>query len=229
MLCFCAAARSQAGVTRILVDLHPEIRVEYGWGAYGKKAESPVMYASMAAGKGVPVPSADYDHDYLFDGTGTAASKTKGFVDIRSGAPGENTTATIMHPIVGEAHYITDIALSYKYIAGYGPPSAHKKGSVMQVVVVDFETRNDLVSLTTLSHTPYRERSYLEDTAGCGSLLPPASADVRSSGDVIASEGVGLHLTATRPVQLRQLYRVLALDCCQGDRSQNTKRKGSLH
>ena len=145
-----------AGSTTIKVALNPEIRVEYGWGAFGTKAESSVMYAAGSAP--TPVPSADYDNDYLYDGTGTATSKVKGFVDIRSGSPGQNTTATIMHPLIGEGHYITDVDLTFKYIAGYAPSPGYGALYPTRVFIVDSRTQ---VCTTTPPQHHRRRRSPL--------------------------------------------------------------------
>ena len=52
-----------------------------------------------------------------------------------------------------------------------------------------FPGRQREAGLTTLSRHTLPTANLLEDTNGCSSLLPSASADVRSSADAVASKG----------------------------------------
>ena len=94
----------------------------------------------------------------LLGGCGFAPSKDPSFVgDLRSGDPGEVTTALLGHPVWGaasasatSAHSIVGLRLSFQYVAGYTPPAGvSRKGSTVSVVLIDVANRSDVATLFT--------------------------------------------------------------------------------
>ena len=127
---------ASSSATTITVVFHPEIRVEYGWGAYEEKGGTAVNYSS----KGAALPTANGNVDLgLTSGAALSGSKVPGFQDLRSGNAGQNSSARVLHPIVGKGHYLESIGMSFKYCAGYTPPAGQtKKGSIMMLSVIDY-------------------------------------------------------------------------------------------
>ena len=127
--------------TTVKVELHPEVKVEYGWGAHGVNI-STVEYA--AAGASVPVADPSSDFDAPFGGSRAG----DGYKDIRSGNPGDSRDALILHPLRGEGHYLTQAEIAFRYAAGYTPRQGdpHKQGTVARFVVLDEATREELAT-----------------------------------------------------------------------------------
>lgn len=130
------------GLTTILIEFNPTIYFEFGWGGYG----IPVIPYSPTGGV-VPTTA----NDFRFGGgSGLVPSKLTGLSDIRSGNPGEINTVTILRAVWGKGHFIHQLSLVYRYVAGYTPtPPTTKEGSQFSLVIVDYETHKDLHTVYT--------------------------------------------------------------------------------
>lgn len=143
--------------TRISLFLNPVIRVETGWGSDAKTIE-PCVYdpngATMSTADATDFVFASNEVDEGFlevlgimvGGAGPADSKKAGVTDIRSGNPGEVTSAAVAHPIASQGHYISSVSFTYQYVAGYGAAGA-PGGSTLSLVLVDSQTGLDVQSL----------------------------------------------------------------------------------
>ena len=99
-----------------------------------------------AGAAGALLPTANYGVDLSVSGGASfVGSRQSGYEDVRSGGPGENSTVTVMHPLAGAGHFIERVSLSFRYVAGYTPPPGQtKKGSQVQVLLLDSETSQTL-------------------------------------------------------------------------------------
>jgi hypothetical protein len=71
-------------------------------------------------------------------GTTIVQSREPGTLDLRSGDPHAQSTATITHPINGDGHLLSALSLSFAYAAGYTPPAGQQaNASTLTVVLVD--------------------------------------------------------------------------------------------
>eukprot|EP00935_MAST-01C_sp_MAST-1C-sp1_P002810 g2810.t1 len=60
---------------------------------------------------------------------------------ISTGTPGGVSSATVIHPIAGEGHYLTKLSMAFKYVAGYTPsPGKPKNASTISINVLDAAT-----------------------------------------------------------------------------------------
>eukprot|EP00911_Craspedida_sp_UC1_P000447 UC1_evm4s337 len=117
--------------TTISVALNPEVRIERGWGTNGVRAGTPVNYD--ARGADIPTLSDDL---VLSGGAALTGSRAgQGLQDIRSGSPNQNTSVVVAHPIAGAGHYVEEIDLAFRYVAGYEAPKG--QGSIIHVDLVD--------------------------------------------------------------------------------------------
>jgi len=111
-----AALRCATGQTVVKLELNPEVRLEYGWGELGVSSGRPVTY--NAQGSTVQNTGAASDF-FLEGGASFVASLEEGRQDLRSGDPGQVTTATILHPIIGQGHFLTAVSMTYRYSTGF--------------------------------------------------------------------------------------------------------------
>ena len=149
------------GTRSVQIELRPVVRAEFGWGDHGVLAGSPVNVDSPGAttppGALVPTgaPSTDFT---LSGGASVLGSKEPGFFDLRSGSPGQNSTAIVMHPIGGtmpngKGHFIVSAEISFRYVAGYtpGPGQPAKKGSQIALVLVNASNSHQEVATLCIS------------------------------------------------------------------------------
>lgn len=87
--------------------------------------------------------------------------------DLRSGSPGQVTTAVVSHPIWGVdspqaqlAHSIASLELSFRYAAGYGPAGGIREASTLSVVLLDAINQTEIATL--YSSPPLADYSYDE-------------------------------------------------------------------
>lgn len=134
--------------TTVVLSLHPKIRVEKTWGLPAQHLQPPVVYSPSGA---VPVPSDDVRNDFdLHGGAAIASSRLPGAKDLRSGDPGGVALIVLNTPIFGESHWLSDVKLSFRYLAGYTPRAGEKKNaSTVELVVLDGSTHSVLQSLYT--------------------------------------------------------------------------------
>jgi len=125
----------------IELNFAPEVRVEVGWGFVPTSKPTDVKYSSSGAAIS---SSSDGGFDLL--GAEIVGSKVPGTDDIRTGEPGENTSAVLNTFIVGEGHYLSSVSFSYQYIAGY----AHNPdGPILSAVLIDAVTKKDVATVYT--------------------------------------------------------------------------------
>ena len=111
----------------------------------------------------------------------TASRDPKFVTDLRSGNPGEVTTAVIGHPVWGaaspsaaKAHTLVSVSLAFRYIAGYTPqPGQSKQGSTLSVVLLDAANLTDVATVYT--SPPLTEYSF-DDYKG---YSPPIKVDAQ--------------------------------------------------
>jgi hypothetical protein len=167
--------------TRVVLNLNPEVRLEQGWGRLEKTSPT-VPYAPG----NVSLPSAGEDFDFE-GGSGMAGSELPAAAsDIRSGDPNEVTVARLSSLLAGEGHYLEDVSLTFRYVAGYTPaPGTTAAGSTVDLVVVDGLTGKDVA---TVWRSPVLDAySYDHYT----NYSPP-----------ITASGTGLHLANWQPLAL---------------------------
>lgn len=95
------------GTCTIVLDLHPNIRVETGWGVI----PGPV-HTIKRNPNGATLPTNASSWKFS-GGAGVSGSKLPGAQDIRSGNPGESSMAVITSPLDGEGYPIEDIYLEF--------------------------------------------------------------------------------------------------------------------
>lgn len=126
------------GSTTLTLQLNPTIRVETSWGVAPSLAPAALGYS--AAGATIPtstlkaelqladslVSEDDFalSDDPLSDfalsgGASIAQSRLAGASDIRSGGPGQNSSAILNHALYGEGHALDALQLSFRYLCGY--------------------------------------------------------------------------------------------------------------
>jgi len=141
-----AVVQCPVGETTLSIDLKPEIRLEFGWGELGVPVSDAVKYSPS----GGSVPSSKESDLDLNGGAELVGSRESGYQDLRSGASGQTTSATITHPLIGEGHYITSVNMSYRYTAGYNClPDACESPPHFELVAADGITNVDLAILYT--------------------------------------------------------------------------------
>ncbi len=146
------------GTTRTFnVALHPHVRAEFGWGDLGVRAGSPVTFTAAAA---AAVPTADPAHDLtLSGGASVLGSRQPGFQDLRSGSPGTNASALVLHPIGGttpdgKGHYITGASIRFRYVAGFTPGAGQPAKTGSQVALVLVDAADPETEVATLAVSP---------------------------------------------------------------------------
>jgi len=91
--------------------------------------------------------------DWSFSGgAGTAPTRKPGGSgsDIRSGGPGQVAEAVLAHPLDSRGHLLTEVNLSFQYVAGYTPPPDHPtNGSTVSVGLVDAHNGAHVATLCT--------------------------------------------------------------------------------
>eukprot|EP00041_Stephanoeca_diplocostata_P033227 m.1093373 g.1093373 ORF g.1093373 m.1093373 type:complete len:968 (+) comp24297_c0_seq3:111-3014(+) len=155
--------------TVIVVHLNTEARIETGWGGLGVVAGTAVNHTRDAA----VVPSVANNIDLLLDGgasylDGTQQPNTFG---IRSGNPGQNTTAALNHPVCGDGFYIEQVSFSFQYVAGYTPPAGqHKVGSTLELIAFDTLTVQPIGEPLYVS--PTLDKYSYDHYSGCSPVIP---------------------------------------------------------
>ena len=171
-----------AGSVQIVVSLNPTIRVESGWGSLGQK-NKPVPYSA----DGARLPTQE-EKDFTFasgistaeelgmllGGAGPTGSKKAGVTDIRSGNPGEVTSATVSHAIESASHYISHVHFTYQYAAGY--TDAAKAATTLSLLLVDSVTGLDL---QTIYQSPPLANYSIDHYTGYSPLTHFHSGDLR--------------------------------------------------
>merc|ERR1719469_566099 len=169
------------GSVTIVLALNPSIRVETGWGSLGRSSTA-VSYSN----DGAQLPTQDAN-DFVFasgestaevlgllvGGANTAASKKQGVTDVRSGNPGEVTTATVGHAIESAGHYITNVDFTYQYVAGYGVDGV---ATTLSLVLVDSVTGLDLQ--TVYESPPLADYSF-DQFVGYSPLIVAHASDLK--------------------------------------------------
>jgi hypothetical protein len=136
--------------TSATVELHPKVRIEHGWGSLGVSAGEAANYTADAAG--APLPTSSYVADLQpTGGASFVGSREPGHTDLRSGSPGQNSSAVVMHPLFGVGHYVDRVTMSFKYTAGYTPGAGQpaKLGSQLVLVLLDAATSKELQTVWT--------------------------------------------------------------------------------
>jgi hypothetical protein len=149
----------KAGTTTIKVALNPEIRVEKGWGSHGTKALPSVVYNAA----GAEVPSTDHEGYALAGGAQWSGCKDPQHKvqDVRTGNANSVGTMTLLHPIMGEGHYITKVSMAFRYIAGYTPSPGHpKNASVVSINLLDASNGKPVTATPIWSSGPLGNYSY---------------------------------------------------------------------
>lgn len=176
------------GTATMQLFLDPQITLETGWGDPG----ATVTNVSFAP-QGVHVPAnvtADIDTYTFTGGAGQGESKMAGSVDIRSGNPSENTTATPLLAIRGNGHALDTVSFSFRYVAGYTPPAGQTAvASTMTAVLVD--SASGAVLATLYESGPLDKYSFDDFT----SYSPPIP--VSRSGLALPDTEVALQLLFT--------------------------------
>ena len=108
------AVACEAGITTIKISLNPQLRVEYGWGEPAMLAGPAVNYSAAGASvPSVPYAGAAYHNIWQFKGgTAVQPSKQHGHLDLYSGSPGVNSTATLWEQLQGQRPYPLPAAVS---------------------------------------------------------------------------------------------------------------------
>jgi len=178
---------SSASSMVVTLDLRPVVRVEKGWGRAATNGTSTINYTAsgatvpsahesdwqlglIVAKGGTPrtadIRSAAHAHHHhhsglaskLLGGCAFEPSRDASSVgDIRSGDPGQVTTAVLGHMLWGAtsaadktSHSIEGIKLAYRYVAGYTPPAGvARNGSRLSVVLVDALNHSDVATVYT--------------------------------------------------------------------------------
>ena len=167
--------------TTVVLSLNPEVRLERGWGRLAQTTPT-VPYAPGT----VAVPSAGDDMTFA-GGSALAASKLpQATNDIRSGDPHLSTVARLSSALEGGGHYLEDVSLSFRYVAGYTPPAGTAAaGSTVDLVLVDTATQRDVA---TVWRSPVLDAYSYDNYTG---YSPPVTAS-----------GTGLHVANWQPLSL---------------------------
>ena len=121
----------------------------------------------------------------LLGGCSFAHSRDPTFTsDIRTGDPGQVSTAVIGHPIWGaasptdpKAHSVAGLSLSFRYVAGYTPPAGvTKMGPTVSVVLVDAANQSDVATLYT---SPELNKYSFDDYKGYSPPINIAVSNLR--------------------------------------------------
>jgi len=175
----------KAGTTTIQVSLHPEVRLEYGWGEPAVMAGPGVPYAVS----GAAVPTGEVGDLDPEGGATLMASRDPGHQDVRSGSPNAKSSVTITPQLQGQGHDIEGIKLSFRYAAGYTPRPGTKDpplGSTLSVVLIDAATQAELATVYT---SPPLDKYSFDTFKG---YSPPIDVDVS-----------GLKIPNAKPVQVQ--------------------------
>lgn len=139
------------------------------------KGRKPVPYARG----GAVVPSTEGDLTYSSGASsagGPRDAQCSG-MNVRSGNPGERARVTLAYPIVGGGRHVTEVALSYRYSAGYTPPAGTQRdAATLSVLLVDAET--GVTSATVYTSPPLGNYSY-DRFKGYSPVIPVHASGLR--------------------------------------------------
>lgn len=117
---------------KFVVRLNPVLRIERGWGRHKRSGPTSIQFAKPGI---VKLPTSNPVADWSFS-AGAAAVGSVGRVgdDIRSGNPGQTTRAWVSHPLDSQGHFISQVSVDFRYVAGY---DLTKEASTLSIVVLD--------------------------------------------------------------------------------------------
>lgn len=117
---------------------------------------------------GSAVPTAGASDLAPEGGASLKVSREPGHEDLRSGTPGQTSTATLMHPLAGQGHYITAFSMSYRYAAGYNClPGNCDSPPHIKVIAADATSGK---TLSTLYTSPDLDEYSFDEYAGYSPL-----------------------------------------------------------
>ena len=127
------------------------IKVNQDWAGHpGMLVENIVPPPQPFKPGGIVVPSSSAGDFNTAGGAGAAtgpADKDTSGANLRTGSPGGIGTIRIGSGIIGKGHSITEISMSFRYIAGYTPAAGHaKKASVVKLLVLDLASSQVLAT-----------------------------------------------------------------------------------
>lgn len=106
---------------------------------------SPITYT---ASKSATIPSRN-PTDWSLSGSMFVPSLSADSLDIRTGTPGQQTNATLAHPIVSQGHEIVQVSLTFEYVAGYFIKKDPTGLPTVALVVVDPASQQRVATLWT--------------------------------------------------------------------------------
>jgi hypothetical protein len=128
---------------------------------------------------GATVPSAS-SGDWHFENAGTTPTRQAGAsVDLRTAGPNTVSTLTISHPIIGQHHRISEVSLSFRYVAGYD--SGAGAWPTVSVVLRDAIDGNPVETIWTSS--PLEKYQFDKFTGWVFACIPHGSRPHSSSFD----------------------------------------------